>query len=316
MPPRLQQCAPLIQFFDDASALSFLDKLLSRVAIPTIETLEQSTKLVIAATLSRAASLDLNAGLGSLWTIHFLRLLRFSTQAGMTAASAVLIRGAQALVPFPLSANATNAAVAQHMNNHASDASWKEHLHSWTDELLSGSALGEDQSRVLAALIYRSAEARAKFVTWMASAVQDESAMDGAEPAVRALLEVARVEGTSPSLPAFLPLRYVDQLLSAIASTATADTTRALQLVCEISDSTAMAVSSRLEERIAGLERDFYTTSMLRVLSDLTTSLPSFRPSLDAYVNGSLSWLVRRFAEDEEDSEAVVGFCQQLRKLF
>lgn len=317
IPARLQASSPLLQFFDDVATLSFLDTLLGRVFLQIIETLDESIKSIISATLSRAASLQLNSGLRSLWTTHFLRLLRLSTTAGIASASVVLVRGAQALVPFSLTADDNSAIVNPQFGEDAKDDSWKQNITEWTTELLSETTLGQDQSRVLAALIYRSEETRTKFIQWLSRAVEAQSSIDGAEAAIRALLEVMKVNRMNiDSIPQFVALRYVDQLLSTSTSTSTSDVRRALLLFCSLSPALGEVVNETLLKRIEILERDSYTPTMLAVLSDLVDLSTSFRGALDAYVNGSLTWLVRRFAEDEVDTEVVLLFCRQLRELF
>lgn len=305
MSSRLKASATLLRFFDDDKALSFLDTLLSRVSVATIDNLDDSTKSVISASLSRAESLPLDNGLQTLWTTHFLRLLRLSTKADVASAAAVLVRGAQALVPFPLSAE-TSTGLHQHSKG---DEGWKDHIAEWTSEILSQDSLQVEQARVLAALIYRSAGTRSSFIEWLAKS----SNVEGAEAALRAVLEVAKVKEEAIEIPASIALTLVEQLLSS-TSTSVLDAQRSVYLLCDLSSETATKVNERLLEKIAELERDSYTSSMLVLLSDLTTLSESFKVALEAYVNGSFSWLVRRFAEDAEDGQAVLDFCRQLRK--
>lgn len=271
-----------------------------------------STKAIIESTLARAAALPTSASLHSLWTAHFVALHRLSTKAGLVSAGVVLARGAEALLPFYLSTTARNVKSA---SAPSLGSDWQEHALEWATEILSEDQVGLEQAQVLATLIYRSGGSRQAFAAWLAA--RDASNVEGAEAAVRALLEVEAVKSSGLDLPLGIALSFADRLLhAATEAVSEADMRRALVLMCQLSSGTATAVREYFAVQIPTLERDAYTPSMLAVLSDLVGAAAEFRESLDAYVNGSFTWLVRRFAEDEEDTEAVLLFVRQLSTSF
>lgn len=178
-------------------------------------------------------------------------------------------------------------------------------------------SLGLDQSRVLATLIYRSPETRSQFVDWIkARSSEGEDVVDGSEAALKALLEVAEVQGKPSQVPDSIALHFTRRLFAdtTLASASTLDSLRLVQLVCTESPSTAAAVNSLLEEHLPTIDRDAFTPSILRLVSDLAQASPIFDETLNAYVNASFASLVRHFAEVDELPEAVVLLIHELRE--
>ncbi|ORY47184.1 ribosome 60S biogenesis N-terminal-domain-containing protein [Leucosporidium creatinivorum] len=318
--PRLESGAALLSFFDDNASLAFLDALLIKTSVNNVAELDSSTKALLAAALSRAASLPTSADFRSAWTSHFVLLHRLSTQGGVEAAGRVLVRGAQALLPFVVSAAPGEAAALPFtgFRHGSNDIAWRERATEWTSELLSVSSLGLDQSQVLATLIYRSPETRSQFVEWIkARSSEGEDVVDGSEAALKALLEVAEVQGKPSEVPDSIALHFTRRLFAetALATASALDSLRLVQLMCAESPSTAAVVNTLLEEHLPTIDRDAFTPSILRLVSDLAQASPIFNETLNAYVNASFAGLVRHFAEVDELPEAVVLLIQELQNV-
>lgn len=313
---RIVASAPLLPFFDDETTLSFLDILLAKVPLGNLADLEAPTAALLDAALVRASHLSGSAAFRATWTTNFVRLHRLSTKGGLTSAGRILAQGAQALLPFVISdVPGEGAALPFAGFRHASsDLSWRQHASEWTAELLAEKTLGLDQSQVLATLIYRSAATREQFAAWVeARSNEGNASLDGAEAAIRALLEVGAVHKVDIAIPQTIAIYFTERLLVATApSTSEPDLRRVVELMCS-SPSTPAAVSTLLGERIPSIDRDSFTPTVLRLLSDLAILSPSFGEHLDLFVNSSFGGLVRRFAEDEEDTPAVLLLVQELR---
>lgn len=314
--------AALLPFFDDSTSLAFLDTLLSRISVDAVADLDSSTQALVSAALSRAAALPSSAEFRTLWTAHFILLHRLSTKTGVEAAGSVLVRGARALLPFVVSAAPGEASALPFdgFRHGSNDIVWKEHAAEWTAALLGESSLGLDQSQVLATLIYRSPETRSRFVSWIQErSSEGEDVVDGAEAALKALLEVAAVQEKSVEVPESIALHFTRRLFAdttSVASSSTSDGLRVVQLMCAKVNSTATAVNALLEEHLPSIDRDAFTPSILRLVSDLAATSPIFADTLNTYVNASFAGLIRRFAEDAEDTEAVLLLVKELREWF
>jgi hypothetical protein len=306
----------LLAFFDDQTTLSFLDTLLARPLLSAIENIDGLTKAVLDATLSRASTLSSSAQFRTIWTSHFITLHRLSIKGNMDAAGRVLSRGAQALLPFVVSTSTTDGAPTlpfDGFRHGSSDLAWREHTVAWTTELLGEKSLGRDQSQVLATLIYRSPETRSQFVAWTN---RRGKVIDGAEAALKALLEVGDAQGTTVNIPESIALHFTQRLLAdtSLGTPSSADTLRVVQLMCAKSPSTTAAVDALVVDHLPSIQRDAFTPSVLRLVSDLASVSPVLAETLNLYVNDSFAGLVRRFAEDEEDTEAVLLLIKELRE--
>lgn len=243
-----------------------------------------------------------------MWTSQFTTLHRFVTLGGLSSAATVLARGANALLPFSSSASAIS-----------SSPEWRTHVDEWTRALLEGSTINPSQARVLAALIYRSASVRESFVAWLnhqASESGNDAFVDGAEAALHALLEVAEACHTKVEVADTIALRFTERILTGLAAASDEEELRSVvRLMCRLSPTSAEAVKSLLVSRVPTIDRDAHAAGVVHLLSELSTDSNEFIPSLEAFVNGSFAGLVRRFAEDEEDTEVVQALVERLGEL-
>ena len=139
-----------------------------------------------------------------------------------------------------------------------------------------------------------------------------QETINGGESALRALLEVEGVKSTGLVIPESIALDLARRLLR--NELLSVDIGRSLELICQSSSETASKIAEYFAKEIVTLERDSYTASMLKGLSNLVGVDGVFRDALEDYVNGSFTWLVRRFVEDAVDSEVVLEFVEVLRE--
>lgn len=313
LPVRVLASASLLPFFNNDNALGFLNTVLSK----TLIAIDASAKSLLDAALLRVGQLSGSDAFRSMWTTHFVRLHRLSTEGGLASAGAVLALGAQALLPFVVPATAAEAVVLPFdgFRHGSSDLAWQQYAAEWTTELLSQETLGLAQSQVLATLIYRSSATRTQFAAWIAArSMEGEGSIDGAEAALRALLEVGAVLQLDSAIPQSIAVHFVDRLFTSTTSTlaSDADLRRVIELMCSSSTTTSDAIQALLATRIAAIDRDSFTPTVLLLVSDLAKVSAGHLENLESFLNESFSGLVRRFAEDEEDTPAVNLFVQTL----
>lgn len=246
-----------------------------------------------------------------MWTRHFIILYRLSLHDNTPSAAVVLALGAEALLPFSISSSDTGSTMG--FKNTEEDVTWRAFASTWTTELLSAPTLGSKQSEVLATLIHRSTETRNQFTNWIDAKVSNGDGLQGAEAAVRALLEVAAATRTKVELPSSLAERFVERVLGE-ASTSEGDIRRVIQFLVAASTSTATAVNDLLTQKIPTIDRDSFTPAMLRLVSDLVDTNSMYLDNFNSLLNATFAGLVRRFAEDEEDTAEVLLLVKELSK--
>ena len=310
IPARVLSAAPLLAFFDSTATVAFLDVLLARTAPHALAALDGQTRAVLEAALVRASVLPSEA-LGQVWAAHFVKLHQLATSASVGAAGRVLASGAQALLPFTAGAAATVGGVRL-------GGEWQAKALEWTNELLSGDSLQPDSAKVLASLLYRSPEARARFGAWLktkAGAAVEQ--LDGSEAAVRALLEVNAAKGEIATLPDLIPARFAKRVVVAAETLATEDDlVRAVALLVAGSDQTAEAVKSELEAELGAIKDHAFTPAMIRLVSALAEGgKPAMVHALEGYVNGAFGLLVRTFAAELDDDAETVAVVRELQAV-
>lgn len=251
-------------------------------------------------------------GFSSIWTRHFITLHRLSLHESTPSAAIVLALGAKALLPFSISSS-DNSSTARFKNTEE-DISWRTFASTWTAELLSAPTLGAKQSEVLATLIHRSTETRNQFTAWIDAKTSTGDDLQGAEAAVRALLEVGAATRTKVELPSSLAERFVERVLNE-ASASEGDLRRVIQLLVSASTVTATAVNDLLTKKIPTIDRDSFTPAMLRLVSDLVDTNSMYVDNFNRLLNATFAGLVRRFAEDEEDTVEVLLLVKELSEF-
>lgn len=302
--------------------MAILDILLSKITVASVPSLDGLTRSLLDATLIGAGQLSGSEGFRKIWTSHFNKLHQLSTAGALDSAGAVLALGAQSLLPFVIPGVSTvtnDAPTFEGFRSGSADISWRENASAWTTILLSQSTLGVHHSQVLATLIYRSPETRAEFTKWLLGKVsEEESTLVGAEAAIRALLEVNAVLDIETGIPESIAIHLVERIFATSESSlaSDADLRRIIQLLCLSSPSISSSINQLLNTRIAAIDRDTFTSRVLHLLSDLAPVSKDFGGSLTTFVNSTFAGLVRRFAEDDEDTPPVTDFVRDLRELF
>ncbi|CEQ40970.1 SPOSA6832_02649, partial [Sporobolomyces salmonicolor] len=297
LPPRVRGSASLLPFFDPASALPFVDAILSRTS-PS----QASAKDLLIVAFERVLSLPPSPAFDAFWIAQFSRLNRLAAEEGIEAAGKLLAKGAEALMPT------TRSSTLQHLGA-AKASPWHSHAAEWASELLAGQTLTKEQATVLSALVYRSAAARASFVAWLKTQFKVDPAapVEGLGAPLKALLEITEVKKASLQLP--------EELAPAVVRTALAspgldtDQIRTLELLCA---SASEAIKTAFDQHLTATGRDDVTATSVRLLSALAAKDPSLLATLEACVHASFEGLVRRFAMDEADGELVKALISAL----
>ncbi|GAA5921027.1 hypothetical protein JCM3775_004058 [Rhodotorula graminis] len=288
--PRILAAGPLLPFFDTTSSLPLLDALLAHLAQAE---LDPATSALLAAALERVLALPPSAAFTGFWTAQFERL---NALAGVPAlagpAGAVLEKGANALRP--------EAAFAH--GRTAGDGAWRVHAVKWTDALLAARPLSGPQAATLAALVARSAAARARLVAALDSR-EDGTLAELAKP-LEALVETAQAKGTAAGIPEVLAARFVGELLESHEALGAAQV-RAAQLLVGESSTAAGSAQRVLDAHVAKLGRDEYRARDVALVARLAETAESLKPTLVDVVEGTLDGLVRRFAEPDEDRQEI-----------
>ncbi|GAA5853484.1 hypothetical protein JCM9279_007252 [Rhodotorula babjevae] len=288
--PRIFAAGPLLPFFDTTSSLPLLDALLAHLAHAE---LDSAMSALLAAALERVLALPPSDAFTSFWTTQFERLNALAAVPALAGpAGAVLEKGAMALRP--------EAALA-HVGA-AGGESWRAHAADWADALLAARPLSAPQAATLAALVARSAAARARLVAALESG-EDGTLVELAKP-LEALVETAKAKGAAVTVPEGLAARFISELLDSREALSTAEV-RAAQLLLGESPASAASAQRALDAHVAQLGRDEYRARDVDLVGRLAATAESLKTTLVGLVEGSLEGLVRRFAEPDEDSQEI-----------
>ncbi|GAA5853151.1 hypothetical protein JCM8547_000217 [Rhodosporidiobolus lusitaniae] len=318
---RVLSASPLLAFFDASSSLPLLDALLS-----SSPSASEGTDL-LEASFKRVLALPPSPELNTFWSTHFLRLNELSASAsasgsGSEAAGELMVKGAEALLPFSLSPSSS----ASSFGLREDSGEWKSKAGEWATALLSGSGekVTEKQGKTLAALVYRSKEAREKFLAYL-SAAGGREVVSVAAP-LRALLEVRAAGGAEKEEEGELPEGLAEEVVKQVVSSPSSSSTFAggeedsLAVVRLLASSSAPSIRPTLSSHLETLGRDDFRASVVRVVSAFVQAVKEEeggdpKEVLEGYVNGRLEGLVRRFAEDEEDGEEVKELVGELHSV-
>ncbi|BGO95132.1 hypothetical protein NBRC10512_006416 [Rhodotorula toruloides] len=287
---RVLAAGPLLPFFATTSSLPLLEALLSHFsADPT--TLDPASKQLLGSAFARVLDLPTSTSFLSFWSSQFSRLNTLLTIDGLEKAGDVLVKGADALLPFSTS-SATRS----------KEWSSLPKADDWAAELLAGSAVSTAQAKTLAALVYRSTAARVRFAAWLAGKGVETDLVALAAP-LEALVKVAEAKvDSNASVQPDIVAALVQQLATSPARAA-AEALRAVAVI--VSHDTSKEVEAVLRARLTGLGRDGFRAADIRLASTLARTRQTLTSMLEAFVNATFEGLVRRFAEDEEDGEEV-----------
>lgn len=184
--------------------------------------------------------------------------------------------------------------------------------------LKSSKAVSVHAFRVLAIAVYRFPDIYAAFVQSKLPA----SPFAQAAPALQAWLEIAIVKGQTIAVnPAvltacidtFLARNGQPELLCEMAG-------RVLLLVQRASPSSIATIMQQIEQKLPAAATadpaifDRLSVETLMALSEQVASIETFA-LLELLVNESMKWLVRRFAEDAENTAQVSSFVRALGKM-
>ncbi|BGP34984.1 hypothetical protein JCM10296v2_006808 [Rhodotorula toruloides] len=297
---RVLAAGPLLPFFATTSSLPLLEALLAHFgADPT--TLDAASKQLLGSAFTRVLDLPTSTSLLSFWSSQFSRLNSLSTIDGLEKAGDVLVKGADALLPFSTS-SATRTKEWSSLPKAAG----------WAAELLAGSTVSPAQAKTLAALLYRSSAARDRFAAWLAEQGAGTNLVALATP-LEAVVKVAEADGDASAAVRPAIVAALVQQLATLPARAGAETLRAVAtLVSATSLDTTKDVEAVLRTRLASLGRDDFRAADIRLASALAETQASLTSVLEAFINATFESLVRRFAEDEEDGEEVKQLVEAL----
>ncbi|KAK4330817.1 hypothetical protein RTBOTA2_006733 [Rhodotorula toruloides] len=248
--PRVLAASPLLPFSATTSSLPFLEALLSHFsADPT--TLDGASKQLLGSAFSRTVN-------------------------GLEKAGDLLVKGADALLPFSTS-SATRSKELSSLPKADERAA----------KFVTGSTVSSAQAKTLAALVYRSSAARDRFIAWLAEYAAGPDLIALSAPQ-EALVEVAEAKGDASAAIQPAIVAALVQHLATLPARADAEALRAV--------ATLVSATS------------FDTPKEVKA--------PFLKSVLKAFVNATFEGLVRRCAEDEEDGEEVKPLVEELTATF
>ncbi|GAA6043934.1 hypothetical protein JCM8097_000909 [Rhodosporidiobolus ruineniae] len=308
---RVLAAAPLLGFFDASASLPLLSSLLTHLSASA------SFSALLSAAFTRVLSLPSSPELDSFWTTHFVQLNDLAAH-GNTEAGELLVKGAEALLPFAVAASKGKTA----------DSAWRKHAAEWAAALLSGASLVPAQAKTLAALVYRSAAARERFVAHLATAAkEDEKDLLGLAEPLKALLKVAAAQVQAGEIvPEGFAGRFVHQLVTvsaaqdvsaalAVVKLLAASSPAVVKLLAASSPAVVASIKTTLDAHLASLAEGAHRAVVVRVVGTFAEAQAEqgvAKTTLEACVNGCAHGLVRRFAETEEDEEEVKELVREL----
>lgn len=299
--PRVLAAGPLLPFFATSSSLPLLVALLANFSADTAA-LDQPSKQLLDSAFACVLDLPTSTALLSFWSSQFSRLNALSSIDGLEKAGDVLVKGAEALLPF-----STCSMTRSKEWNRLPKAE------EWASELLAGSPVSSAQARTLAALLHRSAAARARFAAWLAEKGAETDLVELSLP-LEAVVKVAEARGGSngAAVQPSVVVAFVRQLATSPRRADAAVLRACASLVSLESVNAAEVVQSVLEFRLACLGRDDFRAGDIKLVSTLAKAQPAYTRILASFINATFEGLVRRFAEDDEDGEEVKELVEAL----
>ncbi|BGP74500.1 hypothetical protein NBRC10513v2_007932 [Rhodotorula toruloides] len=198
------------------------------------------------------------------------------TVNGLEKAGDLLVKGADALLPFSTS-SATRSKELSSLPKADERAA----------KFVTGSTVSSAQAKTLAALVYRSSAARDRFIAWLAEYAAGPDLIALSAPQ-EALVEVAEAKGDASAAIQPAIVAALVQHLATLPARADAEALRAV--------ATLVSATS------------FDTPKEVKA--------PFLKSVLKAFVNATFEGLVRRCAEDEEDGEEVKPLVEELTATF
>lgn len=294
---RVLAAAPLLPFFDPASSLPLLEALIGHLSQSE---LDANARTLLGAALNGVAALPASDAFIAFWSSQLLKLNSLVQDALLEAAARVMIKGAEAIMPV----SGVKADV--------DPALWRTQAAGWTKALLASDPLRPAQSTTVAALAYRSAEARETFSAWLQqhSASTTVDVIKIARPLV-ALVQVAEARQETLTVPGAIVIRLAEQLLDA-GSAVPADAVAAVGALSRHIPSALAPVKQIVLQRITGTAGISEHAALFPAVSAITSGGLELTAVLESAINSALEPLTRTFVEHGEDDAALQVFVGQL----
>ncbi|GAA5969225.1 hypothetical protein JCM3765_007248 [Sporobolomyces pararoseus] len=279
--------AALLPFFAPDIVLPFASALLSKLST----SIDSNTESLIAATLTRLASLPSSQDFDDFWISNFPTLVTLSSSSNdevRQAADSILAKGSSTLLASSTTTVGTRSKVPLPFDK-------------WTSSILSVSSdLSQAQATVLSALVSRSPEARAHFLEFVQKQGSDEFKSTFEVP-LKTVLEVAVVREEKVDLQESIVKSIVESVLS--REQVQASGLSVVELLSAVSPAASALIRSALEENLASTDRDGYKASTVELVGRLAEKNEELKAVLEGYVNGSFEGLTRKYVDAKEDEE-------------
>ncbi|GAA5877773.1 hypothetical protein JCM3774_000753 [Rhodotorula dairenensis] len=294
---RVLAAGPLLPFFDPASSLPLLEALIGHLSHSG---LDENARTLLGAALDGVATLPASDAFIAFWSSQLLKLNSLVQNASLAAAARVMVKGAEAIM-----------SVAG-VKADADPALWRAQAAGWTETLLASDPLGPAQSTTIAALVYRSPDARETFSAWLQqqSASRNVNVIALARPIV-ALVEVAEARQESLRVSSAAVVRLAEQLLNAGSAVPTY-AAAAFQALFRRIPSASAPVQEVVLQRIAGISGVSDHADLFPAVVAITSGSREVTAVLESAINSALEPLTRAFVETGEDDKALQGFVGQL----
>ncbi|GAA5984401.1 hypothetical protein JCM10908_003333 [Rhodotorula pacifica] len=294
---RVLAAGPLLPFFDPASSLPLLEALIGHLAQSG---LDENARALLGAALDGVAALPPSNAFIAFWSSQLLKLNSLATDGDLEAAARVMVKGAEAIMPV---AGAVSDADLSLMRSHAEE---------WTRTLLSAAAVGPAQSATLAALIYRSVEARTTFSTWL----QQQSDSTSADVAVLArpllaLLQVAEAREEDVATPDAIVVRLAEQIVS-VGAVPAPEAAEALRALLRRTPSAIDSVRNLVAQRVTTIEGTSDLVEILPAVLAVAAGSQELKPVLEEAINAAFRPLTSAFVDTTEDGDALQSLVSQL----
>ncbi|KWU41852.1 hypothetical protein RHOSPDRAFT_36620 [Rhodotorula sp. JG-1b] len=289
LPARVLAAGPLLPFFDPASSLPLLEAL---IGVLSQSGLDENARTLLSAALDSVAALEATDAFLAFWSSQLLKLNSLAQDAHLKAAAVVMIKGADAIMPV----TGRKADVEPDL--------WDSQAAKWTKTLLSGGPFGPAQSATVAALVYRSAAARAAFSEWLqqqADSSDDANVVALARP-ILALVQVTEVRRETLPVPQSIVLRQVEQILDAGASVSD-EASAAVQALLRHTASAIAPAKDLVLKRIASVASVAESAEVISAVLAICAGSPDLAPVLERAVNSSFEPLTRAFVDAVDSSE-------------
>lgn len=289
LPARVLAAGPLLPFFDPASSLPLLEAL---IGVLSQSGLDENARTLLSAALDGVAALEAMDAFLAFWSSQLLKLNSLAQDAHLKAAAVVMIKGAEAIMPV----TGRKADVKPEL--------WNSLAANWTKTLLSGGPFGPAQSATVAALVDRSAAARAAFSEWLqqqADSSDDANVVALARP-ILALVHVTDARRETLAVPGSVVLRLVEQILDAGASVSD-EASAAVQALLRHTPSTIAPVKDLVLARIATVASVAESAEVFSAVLAICAGSPDMAPVLERAVNNSFEPLTRAFVDAVDSSE-------------